>query len=204
MLKEFLQNYGQRRAIKAWNKSVLGQALANHSREYFYEGDTRLSSFNEKNKQKLISDFYAKVIAIDQVENPLLAMRENIADSVCGFAKLQVLCLKPDEKKEAFYADCPYISGTLYAHIRELSEHNEELKQLKWTHGDLSDDDLISFCNGRSAVFLYYVNGLNIVRAAGDDVDEAKDWLRPFIRSSLIWEDDLCRGEYWTAESALR
>lgn len=149
MLEEFLQNYRQRRAIKSWRKSILGQTLARHSREYFYEGETRLSGFSEKSKQKLISDFYA---------------------------------------------DSPYISGELHAHIQKLSEYNEELKELKWTHGDLSDDDLISFCNGRSAVFLYYVNGWNIVRAECNDVGETKDWLRPFIKSSLIWEEGLCRG----------
>jgi len=154
-----------------------------------------LAGFSEARKQEIIGDFYGKVFALTQAENPFLTMREYIASYVCGYASFQVLCLKEEEKKEAFYSDCPYISGELYRHIQKLSEHNEELKKLKWKNNDLSTDELVYFCNARSALHLYYVNGMNMVRSELKDLDTGKDWLRPFIRSMLIWEEDIYRGK---------
>lgn len=195
MLDTLLRKYNERKAIKAWNKSTLGQALALQAREYFYGEIRSLSGMSEKAKQKIIGDFYSKVFAIDQAANPFLQLRENIASYVIEFAKLQVLCLTPEEKADQFYSDCPYISGELRPHIRQLSDHNEELKQLKWSHENLTDEELIAFCNSRSAVLLYYVNGMNMVRVDRGDNGDPKDWFKPFFRSMLIYEEDLCRGQ---------
>jgi len=120
-------------------------------------------------------------------------MRESVASYVIGYAGYQMLCLTEEEKTEAFYADCPYISGELYKHIGKVTEHNDELDELKWKHSDISNDDLVSFCNTKCVLYLYYLNGVNYIRGEFDDIDKEKDWLRPFIKSMLIWEEDRIR-----------
>jgi hypothetical protein len=192
MFKEFFENRRIIKAAKEWNKSPIGQALAQHTHKYFYD-EAILSHFDEENKNRIVDDFYQKVFTLSQADNAFLEMRELVASYVCGYATYQVLCLKESEKKEAFYSDCPYISGELYKYIGIYTEHNDELGELKWKFDEISDDDLISFCNSRCALHLYYVNGMNLVRGEFDDVDNEKDWLRPFIKSMLIWEEDQVR-----------
>lgn len=194
MFDALLKKYNERKALRAWNKSVIGQALREHTHQYFYGEVKSLAEMSEVGKQKLIADFYSKVVSIDQAQNPLLQLREYFASYVVGFAKLQVLCLTAEEKADQFYADCPYISGQLHLHIRELSDFNEELKEVKWARENVTDAELVAFCNWRSAIFHYYMNGLNMVRVHLGDNHKTKDWFRPFLRSSLIWEEHLCRG----------
>jgi len=194
MIKGLLEKHRAKKAAKEWNSSPLGQSFAIHTRKYFYEGAI-LSHFEEDNKNKIIDDFYQKVFSLSQAENPFLEMRELVASYVCGYASYQVLCLKESEKEESFYSDCPYISGELYKHIGSYTEHNDELGELKWKFNEIPDEDLISFCNSRCALHLYYVNGMNFVRGEFDDIDSEKDWLRPFIKSMLIWEEDQVRGK---------
>ena len=195
MLGAFLQKYNERKAVKEWKKSTLGQALALHTQEYFYGKVKSLSGMSEGEKQKLIGDFYGKVASINQAENPFLKLRELLATYVVEFSKLQVLCLTKEEKVEQFYADCPYISGELHLHIRALTDHNKELKELKWSHEDLTDEELIGFCNGRSALLLYYMNGINVVRIEAKDRHNTKDWFKPFVRAMLIWDEDTYRSQ---------
>lgn len=38
--------------------------------------------------------------------------------------------------------------------------------------------------------FRYYLNGFNYVRSEFDDYDKQKDWLQPFLKSMLIWDED--------------
>ena len=44
-------------------------------------------------------------------------------------------------------------------------------------------------------MLLYYVNGLNIIRRDFGDFDDVKDWLQPFMKSMLIWDEDIWRGK---------
>ena len=184
----------EKKAIREWQKSTLGQVLALHTDEYFNK-NPRLSSFSEESKNNIITDFYQQIFNFSKAENPFLAMRESLASYVIGYAGYQVLCLTEEEKAEAFYSDCPFISGELYRHIDKVVEHNDELGELKWKHPDISNDDLVSFCNTRCVLHLYYLNGVNYVRGEFDDIDKEKDWLHPFIKSMLIWEGDQVRGK---------
>lgn len=188
MFREFFEKRKTNKALKEWHNSPLGKALAKHSREYFY-GDGVLAYFSEENKERLIGRFYQTVFDIAQAENPFLKMREVLASYVCSIASYQVLCLTEEEKADSNYADCPYISGSLYRHIEDYVKYNDELGELKWKNPDMSSKDLISFCNARCALYAFYVNGMNYVRLESDDFDDKKDWLIPFIRSMLISEE---------------
>ena len=194
MIKEYLQRRKEKKAIREWQQSSLGQTLAMHTDEYF-NNNPRLSGFSKETKANIITDFYQQIFNFFQAENPFLAMRESLASHVLGYAGFQVLCLTEEEKAEAFYSDCPFISGKLHKHIDKVVEHNDELGELKWKHSDISNDDLVSFCNTRCVLHLYYLNGVNYVRGEFNDIDKEKDWLRPFLKSMLIWEEDRVRGE---------
>jgi hypothetical protein len=192
MIKEYLQRRKEKKAIQEWQNSTLGQTLAVHTDEYFNK-NPRLSGFSEEGKNKVINDFYQQIFNFSQAENPFLAMREHLASSVIEYAGYQVLCLTEEEKTEMSYSDCPFISGELHRHIDKVLEHDDELGKYKWEYPDISNDELVSFCNSSSVLNSYYVNGFNLVRFEFDDIDEEKDWLNPFIKSMLIWKEDQIR-----------
>jgi len=124
-----------------------------------------------------------------------LKLREYIATTAWSYATFQVLCLTEEEKRDAFYADCPYISGKLYQHIQEFTDHNGELKECKSQVGTISDEELIAFCNARCAVYLLHLNGMNCLRTEFNDRKDENDWLRPFVQSMLVWEEHRARGK---------
>lgn len=192
MLKGVIEKWKQRAAIREWQNSTLGKMLAAHTEEYFTKYP-RLADFSAETKNKLIGDFYNAVFNLSKAENPFLAMRERLASYVIGFAEHQVLCLTEEEKQGTFYSDCLYISGALHKHIDKAVKHVDDLRELKWKHPDISNEELVSFCNSRCVLHLYYVNGFNLVRSEFDDLDKEKDWLRPFLKSMLIWHEDQMR-----------
>lgn len=193
MIKGFLEQRKINKAIRQWQNSELGKALILHTDEYFKY--PRLAEFSEENKTKIKQDFLEKIFSFSDAENPFLAMREALAAYVIGYTQYQVLCLKEEEKEAASYSDCPYISGELYKHIDKVTEHFDALGELKWKHPDIPSEDLIDFCNTKCVIHLYYVNGLNYVRMDFDDLDKEKDWLQPFIKSSLIHEENYFRDK---------
>ena len=65
MFEVLLQKYNEKKATKEWNKSILGQALAQLTQDYFYGHMERLSSMSEEAKLELIGDFYNKVRSIN-------------------------------------------------------------------------------------------------------------------------------------------
>ncbi|GAB1266722.1 hypothetical protein [Aurantivibrio infirmus] len=192
MFNELIENYKVKKAIKKWKNSSIGGALVKHSQDFF-SNSGYLSHFTEENKQNIILDLYQKVFELSDKENPFLSMRKILADSVCGYAQYKVLCVTEEEKSTQFYSDCPYVSCELKNKLIEYSAYDDELGELVWKDNSFTSEDLISFCNVRSIVYLYYVNGLNYVRAEFKDVDNQKDWFRPFIKAMLIWEEEQVR-----------
>ena len=160
-----------------------------HTAEYFKK-NPRLSSFSVEGKKRVVEDFYQQIFNFAQAKNPFLAMRESFASYLIGFAGYQVLCLTEEDKAAAFYSDCPHISGQIYKHIHKAIEHNDELGELKWKHPDISNEELISFCNTRCVLHLYYINGINYVRAEFDDSSiKSKRIVASVIKSMLIWRN---------------
>ena len=185
-------NEEQQNTIKNWQNSFLGKALASHTREFFYEHAV-LKNIPEEAKQGLIDDFYQKIFELTQSEEPLLTLRGYIASFVHSYAIFQVLCLTPEVKAKSFYQNNPHISGNLYPHIKSLSVYNKEINELSLSNELLEDEDLLSFCRTKAAISLFYMNGINIVRYELKDIVKGEDWLRPFIESMLIWEEETCR-----------
>jgi hypothetical protein len=146
-----------------------------------------------EDKQQTIESLYTMVVEILQADSPGMKLRESMANLVANFAELQVLCLTQEEKRSQFYADCPYISGELHRHIEKAVPHIELLREFKWKKPDASATDLVGMCNLRSGRWLFHLNGLNHVRYDFKDFDGQKDWLQPFVRAMLIWQEDSLR-----------
>ena len=182
----------QKNTVKNWQNSFLAKALSAHTKEYFYQHPI-LKDIPEDAKQELIADFYKKIFELTNSEEPLLTLRGYIASYVHSYATFQVLCLGQKEKASSFFENNPYISGNLRQHIKSLAVHNKEINELNLKSELLSDDDLLTFCQTKTAISLFYMNGINIIRYELKDMIKENDWLRPFIESMLIWEEDTCR-----------
>lgn len=177
-----------------FKRSELGRALSEHTHNYLY-GETALASFEQARKDAIAQDFYSKVFLLSQADNAIMELRTMLVEYALAFTQLAVLCLTEDEKLDMFYRDNPYISGTLYKHIEQAADHVEELGKLRFEIDELTAADLKSYCNTRSALMLYYLNGFNLVRnAMGDSslIDE-KDWFRPMVEAFMVSEEDRMR-----------
>jgi hypothetical protein len=179
-------------AMRRFMKTPLAQALKQHTEDYFY-GNTVLSGFTEELKHKQIEGMTRQMAAALQAPNAALAIREGLVGYSFQYAQLQVLCLLKDEKQETFYSGNPYISGELHHQIDAAAEHVEELAQYKWESGAIGQH-LIDFCNGRCAIYLYYMNAFDIARIElGDKTDP--DWFRPLVEADLVWVENSIRSK---------
>lgn len=175
---------------KSFENSVLGKALRAHVNDFFYSG-TLLSDFKEGNKRALIDDMYQKLVDAQQSENPVMTLRETLADFVTAFSGLMVLALTEEEKAEVDYGKNPYISGTLHRHIDAAAEYVPELKRHKW-ESEQSGKDLVSFCNVRTTIYLFYMNAINMALIEIGDKTEPH-WYRPLVEAALVWQENQIR-----------
>lgn len=192
MFKEFFQRQKEKRTLREWQNSNIGKILATHTQKCFTEYP-RLAGICPETKEKIVGDFYQKLFDLSNAENPFLAIRKALTECVLGVAELQVLCLTEEEKAQGFYRNCSYISGQLHYDIDKAVNHVEALRELKGQLPNLTNEELVSFCNLQCAIYLYHLNGLNYVRVERNDTDEQSDWLRPFIESMMIWHEDMIR-----------
>ncbi len=59
----------------------------------------------------------------------------------------------------------------------------------------ISDETLVDYCNSRCVIYIYHLNGFNLLRGEFDDFDRTKDWLQPFVQSMLIFFEHRARGQ---------
>lgn len=194
MLAEFLERRRQNRALRKFSQSELGNALRIHTQQHLNK--TILRGVSPELKQNMVERFSNDLIAIGKAPNPFLAFREQLCNAAIAYANVQVLSLTPEEKSET-YGDVRYISGELSRHIRRCADFNDEIARIVWEHPQCTDNELIVFTNVSCAVFLYYLNGWNLVRVATKLDTTAprddKDWFRPFIKSMLIYSEHTAR-----------
>lgn len=192
MLGKLFKTYKQNRALASWLSSPMGRQLADHTRKYF--AMDRLAGLDEPYRLKLIGDFHGEAFRIVTDANPLLALRAKLAAYVYAFAEYQVLCLTEEEQNAGLHAS-PYISAQLHHRILQAVDHVDMLAEVRWKVPDATSADFIDFCNTRSLIYLYYINGLNLVRIALGDVDSERDWLMPFVTAMLVWREETLRHQ---------
>lgn len=195
---ETIKTWQANRELRRFFRSEFGQAILSHTNRYFYDGSVpRLASLEEDTKERLIQEFYASFLSVYHANDPFLATRKQIAETVLVCTALQVLSLTEDDKAAMpDYAEEPYISGMLHHHIIELSDHEKNLKRYQFQNNNqLEHDELLAFCNTDCAILKYHLDGYNLLRVRTNDLAEKKDWLRPFFTSMMIWQEDKFRTE---------
>lgn len=178
--------------VRKFKRSPLGQALRHHTRRYFYSGEA-LSWMKEENKEKFIQDFLAKLAGIVGAPDPIMALRTALVEYILLYADLSMLCLTESEKEAMFYSANPFITGEIHHQVMEAAKHVEEAATYIWQYGPVEAEEMISFGNTRSAIMLFYANGLNMCRIDMGDDDPAKDWFRPFVEAALVTSEDRMR-----------
>jgi lipopolysaccharide biosynthesis glycosyltransferase len=179
-----------------WEASPLGKHLQEYT-NFYLSKNTILGSHLEHIQRKIKEEMYGSVAAIFSADNPFLKCREKLAEYVTSFADWEVLCLKPEDKADESLS--PYISGELYYHIWQCAQNNDELKEIIAHDDNWPDDALIDYAKARSCAYHYLMNCVNVVRADVNDFDHATatkaDWFRPFVKSMLIWKEDVYRSK---------
>jgi hypothetical protein len=135
----------------------------------------------------------AKLASIVSAPDPIMALRTALVEYVLLYADLQILSLTEVEKEGMFYGANPYISGAIHHRVLEASGHVEEAATYSWQYGPVGPEEMMDFANTRSAIMLFYANGLNMCRIDAGDHDPAKDWFRPFVEASLVASEDRMR-----------
>ena len=173
-------------------ETEIGKKLYLHVQEYMHgNGETTmLTSMPEESRLEITNNFMADVLPILDSENGFKLMRETIGFHVLHYAELEVMGINEEIAQTMDRYKHPAISGELHHYITDLIPHCEWLSQFK--EKNYSKERLIEIVNARSAVELFYINGLNILRLEFDDFNTDNDWLRPFIKSTMI----SCEDEY--------
>ena len=189
------QRFRTERAYNKLRATPLGKDLEDLTVRIFHT-ESKLRFWDEESKAQHIGAFYEKVFSLLNQDNAHVKFREELASAVIAYAQLQVLCLKPEEKADLFYADAKYVSGELFRHIRACCAHNEDMGKLLWEVPDMSDEDLVAVANTRSLVWMYQAYGWNLVRSAFHErVVPGKDWFNPFVLSMMIFAEDRYRAD---------
>jgi hypothetical protein len=190
-----LQWFRERRALKQWQKSVMGEALRDHGHNFFWSDEAPFGYLDESQKLQHCAELHAAAIGIMGSENPIIACRERLAGYVEHFAQLMVIGMREDGKREhELYADSPYISGDLRPHIEEIIPHVDELGRLRFDDPDISLEEIGDYCTTRASLLLFYANGLNMLSIYLEDRALKKsEWYRAYIQAAMVAAEDLIR-----------
>lgn len=200
MLSAIRDYWRGRRAIRALQATPIGAAAVAGIRRTI--GDTSQGlgrhaskKFKTELAQRLLQDALEVLSSSEQV----LANREKLAAFTVIMAKYQVLVLPPagdPEPETTGLRGLPGITGELRAHLAALAGKDDELRQLRFSLPDASDDTLYQAC-----LLSYWRAGVavnvfdDIRRTLGDCHSQAeKDWYRPFLVSMCAWEEHTFRS----------
>ncbi len=183
---------GDRFATRRFFKSDLGQALSEHTRQFFNTG-VALSWMSPESKERIVQALLDMLSGIQSSADPLGTLRSEIGGYAVAAARFSVLTQTEEEKAVMPYAANPYISGALHLFIKQAAVFDDELSAYLQEHSDVSAADLVDFANTRGTVMLYMLNGLNIIRRAMGDCDEKHDWFQAMYEAQLVKEEDTYR-----------
>jgi hypothetical protein len=180
----------QKSTEKFW-KSTTGQRLTALNDQYFGPGAV-WADFSPETKQKILGWLLDRISGIFAAENQFAQMRLELAAMTYVHAQLVVLLKDPVND----YNRSRYISGKLHPHIRACAPHCNELAEELWRMPNSTDADLYLYAQQRSIYYNYVLNGIHQLRYEFEDLtDGNRDWLRPFSKSMMIWQEDQYRSK---------
>ena len=181
-------------ALRQWRKSVIGDVLFRHGHSYFFAPDAPFAHFDEAVKVRHCAELHSQIAAVVAAENPIIAVRELLAEYVLTFAEFMAAGMPEEGKEERGYADTPYISGQLRAHISLIAGHIDELGRLRFEDSAISDEELANYCTEKASLLLFYSNGVNTVSIAIENrASQSGEWYRAFVEAALVAAEDRLR-----------
>jgi len=177
--------------VAGWlfRRSQLGLVLRQHVNGYFRV----LKWVDEPTKVNVTRELYDKVFEVRRAPDPRMALREAMCAVAISTAELQTLCMTEEEKAGQQFAANPYISGELHRHIERAAPLSDEFAEALAQTPSLTAEELMGFANRRSALMLFCLNGLQLVRLETNDHIAEGDWLRPLVEAQMAWQEDLWR-----------
>lgn len=181
----------EQKSIDRFWKSEFGQRLVTHNEQYFGPGGV-WEKFSPEGKQKLSGWLLERILGVSNSPEPFDAMRLELAAMVSCHAQLLVLLKDPSD-----WMRSRYISAKLHEHIRACAPHCNELAEELWRSPTSTEADIYMYARERSIYYNYVLNGINLLRYDLDDFagGTERDWLRPFVKSMLIWHEDTYRSK---------
>ena len=149
--------------------------------------------FSAEGKQQLCGWLLQRVFGVYEAVDPFAQMRLELAAMTSCHAQLVVLLKDPVNDWNC----TRYVSGELHRYLRSCAPSCNELSEELWRNPDESDAELYGYAQQRSIYYNYVMNGINLPRYEFDDFAGGKDrdWLRPFSKSMMIWQEDLYRSK---------
>ncbi|MFM4733661.1 hypothetical protein [Aeromonas salmonicida] len=172
-------------AVK-WVRSPVGRAVLSHCDDFFYECP-QLASQKDRLKKFLLEE----ISEIYLSPSPRLKLREGIVERVLQYSLFSTLAFDSDKIKVYFKGDSGFVSGELTAYAGDV------LRDTEFNIPEEVDSTIKmrSFLLVQADCFMFYVNGLNIVRADFEDylVVKEHDWLIDLIKCSIVWQEYIIR-----------
>jgi hypothetical protein len=148
------------------------------------------------------------VIGIATAQDPRMANRERLVNTVLELARFEVLLLNPPPQSDATgLRGKPGITGELKQRIAELARKDKRLRDLFVSAGGvegLPPDELRSGITARYLVLRGWSGMHQIIRMAWHDVapEPLTDWYRPLVENACACEEQKAR-ELLGIESSL-
>ena len=182
----------EQKAITSFWSSDLGQQLVTHSADYFGPGKV-WGDFSAETKEKINGWLIERILGVVQSTNPGAELRVELAAMTSCYAQFAVLL----EGQLPQNLRSRYVSNELHCKIRACAPHNKEVAEEAWRNPNATDAELLGFTNTRSVYYNFVLNGLNILRVDFGDAAQGseRDWLQPFVKSMLIWHEDIYRSK---------
>lgn len=166
--------------------------------QFYWTGDSETtagfsSDFVRREAEKMADE----VIRIATSPDPRMANRERLAAQVTEYAAFLVLILDPAVPDPNKLRGRPGITGELSAHLLDLMDKDEGLRE--FMHGidrPSSAEDASAIVHARFRVVHAWTHLFQMLRTAFDDLNhaEGKDWFRPFVAAMCAWRENIYRS----------
>jgi len=182
-------------AVKALEKNPVYGMVFTTIRDTLTDPSKGLGKYADQEfKQELTEQILKEVAEVVSTQNPVMANRKKLADYVLKMAKYQVLILpapnEPEEEVSGLRGK-PGITGEIKAHLKEIAEKDEEIKELAWSLDTPTVQDIYEACVVRYWVAVFKAAVFHSIRLALGDYHPTpeKDWYRPFVAAMCAWEE---------------
>ncbi|CAJ1825929.1 hypothetical protein [Aeromonas veronii] len=165
-----------------WVNSPVGKAVMSHCDEFFSQCP-QLASQKERLRNKLLEE----ISEVYSSSNPLLKLRGLIVERVLQYSLFSTLSFDSEKVRVYFKGGSGFVSGELTVYAEDVLRDTE----YKIPEEVNSIEMMKMYLSLQADCFMFYINGLNFVRADFEDaiLFGEHDWLISLIKSSILWQE---------------